>query len=147
MRPQTSRDRPCVPGLPLPSWEGSGFSCKMLGPHHPNLPPGPRKALPARVTRFGIRIQGLPSDLLSWGLGMGSLQLQKGHDPPAKNICKNSPPTAPASGRIRMSGAGNLTQQARPPVWPVFLFLLSRNASRGWGPSAALPPSEPLHGM
>lgn len=60
-----------------PAWEGSRVSCRILGPHHPNRSPGSRAALPARVTRCGIGIQDLPSDLLSGGLGMGSLQLQR----------------------------------------------------------------------
>lgn len=46
VRPQTSKDRPCAPGLPLPSWEGSSFSCKMLGPHHPNRSPRVQKGPP-----------------------------------------------------------------------------------------------------
>ena len=78
---------------------------------------------------------------------MGSLQLQNGRDPSTKNICKNSPPKAPASGTVRMRGAGSLTQQTRPLVWVFFLFFISRAPLRGWGSRAELLSSEPLCGM
>lgn len=62
---------PCLPGRAAASAAGSSVPTIQI------FPRGPRKALSARVTRFGIGIQDLPSDLLSWGLGMGRLQLQK----------------------------------------------------------------------
>lgn len=32
--------------FPLPPWEGSSFSCRILGPHHPNISPGGPKGPP-----------------------------------------------------------------------------------------------------
>lgn len=78
---------------------GSSFSCRVGGPHHPNLPPGSRKALPARVTRFGIGIQDLPSDLLSWGLGMGACSCRSGLSYPLSTFGEQ--PRRPSRGRDR----------------------------------------------
>lgn len=99
VRPQTSKAHPAAPTLPLPSRAGSSFSCRVGGPHHPNLPPGSRKALPARVTLFGIGIQGLPSDLLSWGLGMGACSCRSGLSYPLSTFGEQ--PRRPRRGRER----------------------------------------------
>lgn len=46
LRPPTSKDSPCRPRPPAPSLGGSSFSCRILGPHYPNLSPGARKGPP-----------------------------------------------------------------------------------------------------
>lgn len=95
MRPQTSEDRPRR-SRPSPAFlGGQQLQLQILGPHHPNHSLGSSKALPARVTRFGIGIQDLPSDLLSWGLGLGSLQLQKRPRSVRSGHLQEQPPMAP----------------------------------------------------
>lgn len=122
--PGAGKTAPTAPDFAPSSWEGGSLSCRILGPHHPNLLSGAQKGPP----RWGDSIRNQhprpsirPVELGPWN-GERAAAEEAAVCLSVHRVHLRGGLTA---GIIWMSGSRSWTQQTKLPVGPIFLFFLS----------------------